>query len=225
MRKNRIFTAALAAMLAAPALAAAQEGPDGDVPDLLDGPAQADMQGRGDNGRMKQGRNHKAMLGLEPGDGPAMGGPVLLGEDETLALIKKTDAGFAKKLDDLKSVAPAKYKSIVQMSSRALSISKMEQDESMQKNVVRGLSLEFEVKELGLKYDKASEAERKAIKETLRARLSELFDLKTGGQEQRLARMQKEIARLRKNMEKRKANKSKIVEQRLDQVTGEGFGW
>lgn len=224
MRKNHIFAVAMAAMLLAPVVAA-QEGPDGDVPDLLDGPSQADMQGRGDNGKMKQGRNHKGMLGMEPGDGPAMGGPVLLGEDETLALIKKTDAGFAKKLDDLKTVAPAKYKNIVQMSSRALSVSKMEQDETMQKNIVRGLSLEFEVKELGLKYDKAADADKKAIKETLRARLSELFDLKTNGQEQRLARMQKEIARLRKNMEKRKANKGKIVEQRLDQVTGEGFGW
>jgi hypothetical protein len=37
--------------------------------------------------------------------------------------------------------------------------------------------------------------------------------------------MDAEIARLKKNLETRKANKAKIVDQRLDEMTGEGFGW
>lgn len=231
MNTRNILFAAVAALLLAPAAARAQETPEGDVPDLMEGPAQPDMQpGRaqrpGADMKGQKARNHKGMLGMEPGEGGlGQGGPVLLSEDETLATLKKVDADFAKKLDDLKTVAPAKYKNIVQMASRVLSISKMEQDEGAQKDIVRGLSLEFDIRELGMKYDKASDADKKALRETLRGKLSELFDLKTKGQEMRVAHMEKEIARLKKNLEKRKANKAKIVDQRLDQVTGEGFGW
>jgi hypothetical protein len=38
-------------------------------------------------------------------------------------------------------------------------------------------------------------------------------------------RTEDEIGRLKKKLEKRKADKSKIVDQRLDQMTGEGYGW
>ena len=221
MKRNNIIGAAMAALLCAPVLAAAQESPEGDAPDLLEGPAQPGMR-QGREGGMKGilDKGHKGMLGMGPGEGP-----VLLSESETLALIKKTDADFSKKLDDLKTVAPAKYKNIMQMASRALSISKMEQDEGAQKDIVRGLSLECQVRELGIKYDKASDADKKTIKAALRVKLSELFDLKSKGQEMRLKHMEREIARLKKGLSDRKANKSKIVDQRLDQVIGEGYGW
>jgi hypothetical protein len=104
-------------------------------------------------------------------------------------------------------------------------MAKMDQDENMDKDAVRTLALEFDSKELSLKYDKAADADKKAIKESLRADLSELFDLKTRGQELRVKHMEKEMARLKKNLEGRKANKAKIVDQRLDQMTGEGAGW
>ena len=37
--------------------------------------------------------------------------------------------------------------------------------------------------------------------------------------------IEKEMAKIKKNLESRKANKAKIVDQRLDQMTGEGSGW
>jgi len=55
--------------------------------------------------------------------------------------------------------------------------------------------------------------------------LAELFDLKTKAQELRVKNMQDDISRLKQNVDKRKVNKAKIVDQRLEQLTGEGYGW
>ena len=101
----------------------------------------------------------------------------------------------------------------------------MEGDESLEKDAVRGLALEFESKELSMKFNKASDADKKAIKDKLKTVLSELFDLKSKGQELRVKRMEGEIGSLKKKLESRKANKGKIVDQRLEQLTGEGYGW
>ena len=154
-----------------------------------------------------------------------MRGPGFLSEEDTLALIKKNDAAFGKQVEDLKTASPAKYKMIIQMSGRMLAMAKMENDESLERDAVRGLALEFDTRELALKYNKASDTDKKAIKETLKAKLGDLFDLKTKGQELRVKHMEKEIAKLNKNLELRKVNKAKIVDQRLEQVTGEGVGW
>lgn len=219
MNKRIIFWFGVIALVSMPALnCAAQDGsgPDGDEPGMEEaGPGHTGM-----------GPGQKPPMGMREGMGRrGMGGPGFLSEDETLAVIKKYDAAFAKKVEDLKTIAPAKYKMLLHMSGNLFAMAKMEQDENMDKDAVRTLALEFDSKELSMKYDKAADADKKAIKESLRADLSELFDLKTRGQELRVKHMEKEIGRLKKNLEARKASKAKIVDQRLDQMTGEGAGW
>jgi hypothetical protein len=176
--------------------------------------------GMGLRGGMGQGMNKKMMRG-----GPGMGGAGFLSEEETLAVIKKHDPAFAKKVEDLKSIAPAKYGMVLQMSGRQFAFARMEQDESVERDAVRSLALEFDCKELSIKHGRAADAEKKIIKESLRAKLGELFDLKSRAQELRVKHMEKEIGKLKKNLEARKGNKVKIVDQRLEQLTGEGFGW
>lgn len=225
------------ALAAAPAVTAlAQEGPEGNAPEAgmsEEAPGQPDMPPGA--AQQRPGPGPRAPMGMMGGRRmgrgemgemrPGMGGPVMLSEEETLALITKNDPAFAKKVTDLKTVAPARYRMLMQMSRRMLSFTKMEQDESMERDAVKGLSLEFETKELALDYSRAADADKKAIKENLRAKLAELFDLRTRGQEQRVKHMDTEIARLKKSLEVRKVNKAKIVDQRLDEMTGEGFGW
>lgn len=237
MNRKLILWAGVLALAAGPALnLAAQEGPgDNEEVEMMGVPGQPDTaqgMGKGMKGGMGQGRlmiKSKRIMrgrpGRDEGQGGDMGGPGFLSEDETLAVIKKNDPAFAKKVEDLKTIAPAKYKMVLRMSGKLFAVAKMEQDESIEKDAVRALALEFESKELSLKYDKASDAEKKAIKETLRGKLAELFDLKARGQELRVKRMEGEMARLKKNLASRKDNKSKIVEQRLEQLTGEGHGW
>jgi hypothetical protein len=242
MKKDLIFWLMALALGVVPALqVSAQEGPGpDDEPGFSDegpeGPGEPGMGPRGPMGPggkmgpgMRQGgmedeqimiKKRKMMMKKQ-----GFGGPVFLDEDEVLAVIKKHDPEFAKKVTELREAAPAKYKMLVQMSGKLFGAARMENDEALEKDAVRALSLEFDSKELSLKYDKASDADKKAIKEKLRGVLSELFDLKTKAQELRVKRMEKEIAKLKKNLDSRKANKAKIVEQRLEQMTGEGYGW
>lgn len=240
MNKQIVMWAAVIALVSGPALTLrAQEGP-GDEEEIeiteggpggpemrpgmrgeMGGPGRSEMR-PGMRGGMGQEKMQIKIKKFREGKGE--GGPGLM-EDEIMAVITKHDPAFAKKLGNLREMAPGKYKMVLQMSGKMIGMAKMEQDESLEKDAVRGMSLEFESKELSLKYDKASDADKKTIKDSLRGILAELFDLKTKGQELRVKRMEKEMGKLRKNLESRKANKDKIVGQRLEQLTGEGYGW
>lgn len=241
MNKKIVMWAAVMALVSGPALnVLAQEGPGPGDDDEIEmneggpgggGPEMQPGMGRGQKGpgmRGEGGMGQEKMMikkKMMMREGRGGGGPGFMQEDEVLAMITKYDPAFAKKVGDLKEMAPGKYKMIMQMSGKMFGMARMQQDESIEKDAVRALSLEFETKELGLKFEKSTDADKKTIKETLRSKLAELFDLKTKAQELRVKRMDAEIASLKKNLESRKVNKTKIVEQRLEQMTGEGYGW
>ncbi len=221
MNKKIMMWVAVMALVSGPALSSrAQEGPGGDEEAGMsqDGPGRPEMGPGMDREQMMKSR--KMMRG-----GPGMGGPGFMSEEDTIAIIKKNDPDFAKRVEDLRGTAPAKYKMLLQMSGKLLGMARMQQEEGVEKDAVRMISLEFDTRELSLRYDKASDADKKAIKDALRGKLGELFDLKNRAQELRVKHMEKEMARLRKNLDNRKLNKDKIVQQRLDQMTGEGYGW
>lgn len=237
MNKKIIMWAAVIALVSAPALSSmAQEGPgdEEEIEMMEGGPGVPGMRSgmKGDDGEMGPGRKGemderrmmiKKKMMMREGKGP--GGPGFMSEDEVMALITKHDPVFAKKVEDLREMAPGKYKMLMQISGKMFGMAKMQQNESIEKDAVRALSLEYDTKELGLKYEKSTDADKKTIKETLRGKLSELFELKTKAQELRVKHMEAELSSLKKNIENRKLNKSKIVEQRLEQMTGEGYGW
>lgn len=237
MNKKLMLWIMALAMAAAPVLVSAQEGPGFDDEDEVEmsGPGMGqggpgmEQGGPGMQQGMRPGMQQRAMGKRQAmnknGMRGGMGGPGFFSEDNVLAIIKKNDPVFAKKVEGLRETAPAKYKMLIQMSGKLLGAAKMAQDESVEKDAVKGLALEFESRELGLKYNKASDTEKKEIKARLKVVLSDLFDVKTRGQELRTRHMAQEIERLNKKLDKRKANKSKIVDQRLDQLTGEGYGW
>jgi len=218
MNKRIVMLLAVMALVSAPALdSKAQEGPGEEE----------------EAGMMEGGPGHPGMPppAMEHGQAAVKtkktmhGGPAAMSEAETLAVIRKHDEAFAKKITDLRESAPARYRILLQMAGRLLGMDKAWRDESAEKDAVRELVLEYESKELSLKYGKADEADKKVIKETLRSKTAELFDLKAKGQEQRVKHMEGEITRLKKNLETRRASKSKIVEQRVEQLSGEGYGW
>lgn len=243
MKNKIVLWLGVVALFAAPAqVLRAQEGPEGLETEEIEiteghGPANAEpgMRKRAP-GEMREGRMMREMED-EPGEGRmkvkvrkimggrGMGGRPFLSEEETVALIKKHDPAFAQKIEDLKDAAPPKYHMIMQMSGKMLAGAKMEEDAAVEKDAVRMLSLEFEVKEQSRKLEKAQDSEKGAIKDAIKVKLSELFDLKSKGQELRVKRMETDLGKLKKNLESRKANKAKIVQQRMEHLTGEGYGW
>ena len=245
MNKKIVMWAAVMALVSAPALnLMAQEGPgdDEDEVGMVGMPEGGPGGGPEMRPGMGEGRGQKGGPGMKGEGGMGQdrmmmkknmkmreekggGGPGFMSEDEVLALITKHDPAFAKKVGDLREIAPGKYKMLMQMSGKMFGMARMQQNESIEKDAVRAMSLEFDTKELGLKYEKSTDADKKTIKESLRGKLAELFDLKTKAQELRVKHMDAEISSLKKNIESRKVNKAKIVEQRLEQMTGEGYGW
>ena len=240
MNKKIVMWAAVVALVSAPVLELrAQEGPGDEeevemmeggpgggseiLPGMGEGSGQKGpgMRGEGGMGQERMIIKKKMKMREEKGGG----GHGFMSEDDVLAVITKHDPAFAKKVEDLREIAPGKYKVLMQMSGKMFGIARMQQNESIEKDAVRALSLEYDTKELGLKYEKSIDADKKTIKETLKGKLAELFDLKTMAQELRVKHMDAEISSLKKNIETRKANKAKIVEQRLEQMTGEGYGW
>jgi len=181
----------------------------------------AGMRGGMGAGVMGPGRGQGNMMGMKGG----MGGRGFMDETEVLPVIKKYDPAFAAKLEELKTTAPQKYRMAVMMTGKMIGMSRMENDESLAAAAVKAGALEFGVRELSAKYDKAAEAGKAGIKAELKLKVAELFDLRLKGQELRIRRMEKDVAKLKSNLESRKANKAKIVEERLGQLTGEGYGW
>ena len=153
------------------------------------------------------------------------GGRKMRSEQEALDIIKKHDPDFAAKLSELKKRAPRKYNVLMRNSGRTAVIARMENDEGMEKDAVRAFSLDYETKELSRKYNKAADGNRARIRKELSVKVSELFDIRLKVRESKIKRMEKDLGKLKKRLEKRKGNKARIVEERVRQLTGESFGW
>ena len=228
MKKNMIALAAAAVLAVPPAtLCLAQEdglpagpggwqeeggGPVGAGPDMS-----AAGQGRFAEGT--EGAPRKGMRWMRPGRADA-------GDDKAaLDLIKKHDPALAGTLEELRRTSPEKYRVVMRNPGRLAMAARMEKDENMEKDAVRAFSLEYGTNELARRYDKAPDGERDKIKKELGEKVAQLFDIRLKLQEAKLLRMEKDLARLRKNIANRKANKARIVEERVGQLTGDGYGW
>jgi len=245
--KLAVWLVVLALVVVPARILSAQEGPEGGETEEVElweggpGPAHAGMEMKRKGPGGKPGAKGMSWTEGEPGEGRmtvkvrkimagGMGGMgmkshAFISEEDTLALIKKHDPAFSKKVEDFKTTAPAKYRMIIQLSGKTLAAAKIEEDAAVEKDAVRMIALEFEVKEQARKLDKASDAEKTAIKESLKGTLSEIFDLKSKAQELRVKRMDTSLVKLKAKLAARKANKTKIVEQRVEELTGEGYGW
>ncbi|MEA3306249.1 MAG: hypothetical protein U9Q34_00505 [Elusimicrobiota bacterium] len=147
-------------------------------------------------------------------------------EKDVMATIKKHDSSFAKKLEKLKDSNRRKYKLILRKAGKPLMMCKRHGGgTSMEKDMVEGIKLEYETRELSFKYRKASAGEKKAIEKNLKVKVSRLFDLRAKGQEIRIKKMTKEIGELQSKLKDRKAHKAEIVKTRVDRLTGEGYTW
>ncbi|OGS07042.1 MAG: hypothetical protein A2270_06360 [Elusimicrobia bacterium RIFOXYA12_FULL_51_18] len=239
MKKKLVMLFGIVVLAIVPAVySAAQTGEGADVEENESfqndqrGPGGQDNRGMNNDQRGPGGQDNRGMSGkqrgfggLEKGNGMRGDNRGYVNEEEILSVIKKHDPAFAGKLAELKNIAQPKYRMVLMMANRALGAARMEKDENFIKDVVRAISLEFGAKELSIKYDKAADAEKAGIKAELKVKVAELFDLRLKGQESRVKMMEKDLAKLKKNLETRRANKDKIVEERLGQLTGENSGW
>jgi len=227
MKKKLIIWFGIAALALVPAVyTAAQpvEGPDEEENEVM----MNEQRGPGGQVQREMMIKKRGQAGMdeEPGmKGPGFGKKVNIAEEEILPVIKKYNPAFAAKLADLKTTARPKYKMVLMMAGRALDMGRMAKDESLARDAIQAVSLEYDTKELSLKYDKAADSEKAGIKADLKVKVAELFDLRLKGQEFKVKMIEKDLAKLKKNIETRKAGKAKIVDERVGQLTGENVGW
>ncbi|HOL62120.1 MAG TPA: hypothetical protein PK103_02000, partial [Elusimicrobiales bacterium] len=111
-------------------------------------------------------------------------------ESKVLEIIKTNDPEFHKKIIALKGADTVKYRQIIKMSFNFLTFARNLEDKTIEKDIVKGISLEYDVRELGLKYEKASDSDKTKIKEEIKSKLNALFDIRTKVQELRVKRLE-----------------------------------
>ena len=164
MKKKLIAVFAIAALTLAPAVySAAQpvEGPgDEENEAMMEEPRGPGGQGQREKREMMIKERRQAGMEEESGErGPGFGKKVAAAEEEILPVIKKHNPAFAAKLAELKTTARPKYKMILMMAGRVLDMARMGKDESLVKDAVQAVSLEYDTKELSIRYDKATTRE------------------------------------------------------------------
>jgi len=142
-----------------------------------------------------------------------------IAENNVLEIIKKNDELLYKKVLDLKKKDPVKYGYFIKIAFNMFAMSK-DFEGDLDKDITRGISLEWDIRELSEVYNKSSEADKAKIKNEIKTKLNEIFDIRTRIMELRVKRVEKRLDELKNNISERKKNKQAIVNERLDRVLG-----
>ncbi|HHL73101.1 MAG TPA: hypothetical protein ENJ29_11385 [Bacteroidetes bacterium] len=213
--RKRLALGAMTLLVCAGMLTA-QERPPQPPPPPPDAPAPVMGMG-GQMGRMAQGkgkmndaRQRGALLNEKS-------------EQETLAWIEEADAELAADLAKLKTESPQRYRITIRrmnMTRRKLDRLRERDQErfALQKKIH---IMEAKTRMLGTRYRKSDDdAEKERLQADLKKILTELFDLREQDRGREVQRLEKELARLRQSLEKRRKNKERIIERRLAELTG-----
>jgi len=83
-------------------------------------------------------------------------------------------------------------------------------------------ALSRETREMANAYQQAeTQEEKEAIHDDLRAKLDDLFELREAERKTQIQRVQKEVEKLQKILDRRRKNKESIIEKRLQELTAD----
>ncbi|MFA3783555.1 hypothetical protein ABRY23_10875 [Melioribacteraceae bacterium 4301-Me] len=89
------------------------------------------------------------------------------------------------------------------------------------------IALNIKAEALAIKYKSANPSNKQAIRNQLRATLSELFELKEKNRKEEVAKLEKKLADLRKSLELRNSHKDEIINRKIEEMLGESkyYNW
>lgn len=203
------------------------------------------MPGMGENNRDRKGGEKGEMRGKNKGakagkagkmgpGGDMKGGPMMGGRpgaqffekmrESVLKVIRDNDAALADKLEKMeKENAPAFAMSakLAAGSIMPLMIAHKEGDKAAEKSIVKQLGLELEVRELADKYKAAKAAEKESLKPSLESKVAALFDARVANEDLRLKMMENKLKELREQSAKKKSQRSALIKEKVQELTGE----
>ncbi|MBI3550007.1 MAG: hypothetical protein HY078_13295 [Elusimicrobia bacterium] len=145
--------------------------------------------------------------------------PPGVSEPELIDFVKSNNPEMADHLAAMKQAHPAEFQ------HKLRDISHMYADKDVREHFVRQTKLQREVRDLAQAYRKAKPEERSAAKDKLTKAVGLLFDADLSQKELQVKKMRSEIAKLEDKVAKRRELKAKIVQKRIDHITGEGDDW
>jgi len=144
-------------------------------------------------------------------------------EQEEKDRLSKLSEKLRKELEQVKKLNKYKYNEMLQnMYFRGLDLPVFsELDKRNRERAKKIMELELETEALGVKYQNDKTAEKQKIREELRTKLSELFELRETERKEEFESLEKRLNELRESLSERRKNKEEIVKNRLNELTGE----
>ena len=136
-------------------------------------------------------------------------------ERKVMEIVSKNDPSLAEKLRELKKNRPNRYMQIIKVSANLFDLSG---DGISEVDIVRGIALEIETRDLASKYSSANSSEKDKIRSEMRKKLADLFDIRTRIMEVKIKRLESKIKDLKDDIERRKQNRSKIIDDRVNDL-------
>jgi len=140
--------------------------------------------------------------------------------NQLLPEIKKHSPHMHERLMRLRKHNPAEFE------EKARHMLPMLRKPAQRKEFLKHIAAEYKAHELMRRYrETKDDKEKQRLKGELRAALAGEFDAKLAKHEMHLKKMKEEIARLEKRIAKRRSLKKKIVEKRLNEISGDEESW
>lgn len=169
--------------------------------------------------RQQQPRREPEVLYLNPDQ-----------EEETLEYLKEFHPDQAGDLLLLKARRPERYWTVLSRAFREMRYLEglKEKDPERYERVSREKKLEREAWNLSRKYRQTEDDNEKVrLREELKSLLDQVFDYRQMNRQEEIEKLEKRLAELKENNQRRLANKNEIVQRRLKQLLGDekGMEW
>lgn len=100
-----------------------------------------------------------------------------------------------------------------------------EMDPAMKERMEKLRAAEESLREVKIKLRSAKDSEKAALKKEARAALGEVFDAKLAVEQAMVDKMAEHLAEKKAKLAKRKAAREKLIDEKLDQLSGDSPSW
>lgn len=144
-------------------------------------------------------------------------------EQQEKESLSKLNERLRKQLEDVKRLNKFKYNEMLHnLYFRSMDFPVFsENDKKSRERSKKIMELEIDTEALGVKYQSEKGGDKQKIKDELRVKLNDLFELRESERKEEFESLEKRLNELRESLSERRKNKDEIVKNRMRELTGE----